>query len=223
MGFQIIYRNSLMLFIGIAIGIIVGFILKGKITNLAELKLQGFSLILLSLAVQLVILATPLAAWPWLVQNGNLIYMISMSVLLLGLLYNRQYGWSFWLIIIGTACNIVVIAQNQGAIPVDLDKLSLASGETVASIAQKFAEHSELSYRTPLTAASQLGWMGDVLYIPLPLFDSNVYSIGDMIISIGLAAFVIKTMLGHFQPKPKKTSSKDSDIETPTHTPVPLG
>lgn len=208
-----------MLFIGIVIGIIVGFVLKGKITNLAELKLQGFSLVLISLAVQLLILATPLASWPWLVQNGNLIYMISMAVLLLGLLYNRQYGWSFWLIIAGTACNIIVIAQNQGAIPVDLGKLSMASGESFASIAQKFAAHTELSYRTPLTPFSQLGWMGDIIYIPLPLFNSNVYSIGDIIISIGLAAFVIKVMLGHFRPKPKK----GRDLETPAHTPVALG
>lgn len=213
-----------MLFIGIAIGIIVGFVLKGKITNLAELKLQGFSLILISLAVQLVILATPLATWPWFVQNGNLIYMISMSVLLLGLLYNLQFGWSFWLICIGTACNIVVIAQNQGAIPVDLEKLSLATGDTVASMAQKFAEHSELSYRTPLTATSQLGWMGDVLYIPLPLFNSNVYSIGDVIISIGLGAFVVKTMLGDFRPKSKKKDrGKDAELEDQAHTPVALG
>ncbi len=210
-----------MLFIGIVIGIIVGLVLKGKITNLAELKLQGFSLVLISLAVQLAILATPLASWSWLVQNGNLIYMISMAVLLIGLLYNQHYGWSFWLIIIGTACNIVVIAQNQGAIPVDLGKLSLASGESVASIAQKFAAHTELSYRTPLTPASQLGWMGDVIYIPLPLFNSNVYSIGDIIISIGLAAFVIKVMLGHF--RPKKDKDKNKNIETSVHTPVALG
>lgn len=214
-----------MLFIGIVIGIIVGFALKGKITNLAELKLQGFSLVLLSLAVQLAILATPLAAIPWLVENGNLIYMITMCVLLLGLLYNLHYGWSFWLIIIGTASNIVVIAQNQGAIPVDLNKLSLASGETVTSIAQKFASHTELSYRTPLTSTSELGWMGDVIYIPVPLFNGNVYSIGDIIISIGLAAFVVKVMLGDFKPKSKKKlKDPDQDIETPVpHTPVALG
>ena len=72
-----------MLFIGIVVEIIIGLILKGKITNLAELKLQGFSLVLISLAVQLAILATPLATLPWLVQNGNLIYTISMAVLLL--------------------------------------------------------------------------------------------------------------------------------------------
>lgn len=210
-----------MLFIGIVIGIIVGLVLKGKITNLAELKLQGFSLVLISLAVQLAVLATPLAAWPWMVQNGNLIYMITMAVLLVGLLYNRQYGWSFWLIIVGTACNIVVIAQNQGAIPVDLNKLSMATGESVANIAQKFAAHTELSYRTPLTPLSQLGWMGDIIYIPLPLFNSNVYSIGDIIISIGLAAFVVKVMLGHF--RPKRGKNKNKDMETPVHTPVALG
>ncbi len=192
-----------MLFFGIVFGIIVGFVLKGKIVNLADLKLQGFSLVLISLAVQLAILATPLASLPWLIQNGNLIYVLSMDVLIVGLLYNRHFGWSFWLIIIGTACNIIVIAQNQGAIPVDLNKLSIALGESVASLSEKFAAHTELSYRTPLTPHSELGWMGDVIHIPLPFFNTNVYSIGDVIISIGLAAFVVKTMLGHFKPKEK--------------------
>ena len=193
-----------MLFFGIIFGIIVGFILKGKITYLADLKLQGFSLVIISLAVQLIVLATPLASLPWLVEHGNLVYVISMDVLLLGLLYNRRFGWSFWFIIIGTACNIIVIAQNAGAIPVDLPKLSLATGESVASISDKFAAHTELSYRTPLVADSQLSWMGDVIYIPFFPFNSNVYSIGDMLVAIGLAAFVIKTMLGHFRPKDKK-------------------
>jgi len=192
-----------MLFFGIVFGIIVGFVLKGKIVNLADLKLQGFSLVLISLAVQLAILATPLARLPWLIQNGNLIYVLSMDILIVGLLYNRHFGWSFWLIIIGTACNIIVIAQNQGAIPVDLNKLSIALGESVASLSEKFAAHTELSYRTPLTPHSELGWMGDVIHIPLPFFNTNVYSIGDVIISIGLAAFVVKTMLGHFKPKEK--------------------
>ena len=192
-----------MLFFGIVFGIIVGFVLKGKIVNLADLKLQGFSLVLISLAVQLAILATPLASLPWLIQNGNLIYVLSMDILIVGLLYNRHFGWSFWLIIIGTACNIIVIAQNQGAIPVDLNKLSIALGESVASLSEKFAAHTELSYRTPLTPHSELGWMGDVIHIPLPFFNTNVYSIGDVIISIGLAAFVVKTMLGHFKPKEK--------------------
>jgi hypothetical protein len=203
-----------MLFIGIFVGIIVGFILKGKITNLADLKLQGFSLVLISLAVQLAILATPLATLPWLVQNGNLIYVLSMDVLILGLLYNRRYGWSFWLIIIGTACNIIVVAQNGGAIPVDLNKLSLATGENVASLSDKFAAHTELSYRTPLTPQSDLGWMGDIIHIPLPFFNTNVYSIGDIIISIGLAAFVIKVMLGHFKPKDKKEAITTTSVTT---------
>src|SRR4051794_6632121 len=115
-----------MLFTGIIFGIIVGFILKGNILYLADLKLQGFSLVIISLAVQLAILATPLASLPWLIKNGNFIYVISRDVLILGLLYNRRFGWSFWLIILGTACNIIVIAQNGGAMPVDLPKLSQA-------------------------------------------------------------------------------------------------
>ena len=95
----------------------------------------------------------------------------------------------------------------------DLNKLSLATGESVTSLSGKFAAHTELSYRTPLTPQSDLGWMGDVIHIPLPLFSTNVYSIGDIIISIGLAAFVIKVMLGHFKPKDKK--------EGITTTPIP--
>jgi hypothetical protein len=196
-----------MLFLGILLGIIIGFCLKGKISYLADLKLHGLSLIVLSLVVQVVILSTPLAGLPWLIQNGNLVYTLAMVVLLLGLLYNRHFGWSFWLIIIGTACNIIVIAQNQGAIPVDLGKLSIVSGESVSSLNAHFTAHTELTYRTPLTPQSELGWMGDIIYIPLPLLDGNVYSVGDVLISLGLAAFIAKIMLGHFKPKEKKDDS----------------
>jgi hypothetical protein len=193
-----------MLFLGIIFGVIIGFGLKGKITHLADLKLHGISLVLISLAVQLAILASPLSTWPWFIQNGNLVYVISMVVLMLGLLYDRQYGWSFWLIIIGVASNIIVIAQNQGAIPVDLEKLSIVTGESVSSLRAQFAAGNQLSYRVPLTSQSELGWMGDVIHIPLPLLDTNIYSIGDVLISLGLAAFTVKAMLGHFKPKERK-------------------
>lgn len=191
-----------MLLLGIALGVVIGFALRGKFTNLADLKFQDFFLIIVSLVAQLLILASPLSRNSWVIENGALLYVLSLVILLLGLLYNWKLGWAFWLVILGAALNFLVITQNQGTIPVDLEKLSVVSGDSLAQLQAEFASKAELSYRHALNPDSKLPWLGDVIYIPLPLFNANVYSLGDIFIALGMAAFVPQVMLGKFSPRP---------------------
>jgi hypothetical protein len=189
-----------MLFSGIIIGLLIGLIWKGKISYLADLRLKTFYLIIISLVMQLLLLASPLAQFPWIIQNGALLYTISLDILLLGLMFNWRLGWSFRLIILGTLLNFIVIASNNGTIPVDLEKLSIVSNQSVVELKNQFEAHQELSYRHPLNDKSSLGFLGDVIYIPVPfLLDSNVYSLGDVCIALGLAWFVTGTMKGYYR------------------------
>ena len=187
-----------MILLGILVGAIVGLLFKGNLMNLGELHLKAFWLILASFVAQLVLLASPVGKVQWVIDNGALLYILTIDLLLLGLFYNWRLGWAFRLIIFGTLLNLLVIAVNNGTIPVDLDKLSLVSGQSVAELQNQFAAHSQLTYRHLLTGSSNLSFLGDVIYIPVPLLNGNVYSLGDICISLGLAWFVGSILMGHF-------------------------
>lgn len=184
-----------MLFLGILLGLILGLVLKGKLVNLVDLKFRAFYLVLLSLAIQLAILASPLSKQAWVIENGALIYILSLDLLMIGLMLNWKLGWGFRLVILGTALNFLVIIQNEGTIPVDLNKLADLDGTSVSSLSEQFSSHHQLSYRHPLNPNSQLSWLGDVIEISLPLLGGNIYSIGDIYIAVGLAWFVPAVML----------------------------
>ncbi len=200
-----------MLLLGILVGVLLGLILRGSFVNLAELKFKAFYLVLISFAAQLILLASPVSKLPWIIDNGALLYIISIDLLLLGLFYNWRLGWSFRLIIVGTLLNLLVIAVNSGTIPVDLDKLSVVSGQSVSELRTEFTSHAQLSYRHPLNDNSNLSWLGDVIYVPVLLLNGNVYSIGDVCISLGLAWFVTRVMVGYYNSAETKTEPEEAE------------
>ena len=186
-----------MLFLGIELGIIIGLTFKGKFGNLVELNLKAFYLILVALAIQIIIIASPVSTNSFILQFGNIIYISSIILLLIGLSLNWSMGWGFRLLIFGAALNFFVITVNLGAIPVDVNKLSVVSQESVSQLNQEFDSHTYFNYRRPIDNDTVFNWLGDVIYIPVPLLNTNVYSYGDICISLGLCWFTIDILKGN--------------------------
>ena len=46
-----------------------------------------------------------------------------------------------------------------------------------------------------LTETTRLGFLGDVIYLPLP-YENQLISIGDIVIDIGLVGFILRGMRG---------------------------
>lgn len=180
-----------MLFEAIIGGILIGWLLKGSLHNLAGVKLAGWPLILLSLALQTTILID-FHHYPLYPDSFYPIFYILSFLLLIAfsLLQKRQIGSI--MIGLGLLLNLIVIAANQGTMPVALNNLpEITIAELTSGESSPF--HSGMSDQTLFRQ------LGD--WIP-HLYKTNcLLSIGDLVLAAGVTVFTVQSMLA----PPRKT------------------
>ncbi|HKF85665.1 MAG TPA: MFS transporter [Candidatus Limnocylindrales bacterium] len=177
-----------MLIGGIALGLVLGLLLGGRIERLADIRLQYLPLLfvaviirfgteaLLGLGVGIVdVLRMPLLG-------------LAYGLLLFTLWHNRTYP-GLALALIGVALNGLVIMVNGGKMPVWMEAYAFAglTGDLNSVL------HIPL-YELDAEFILRLGPLADV--IPIPVWPvNNVASIGDLFLSAGLAFFLFATLL----------------------------
>jgi hypothetical protein len=164
----------------IVAGLIVGALLGGRIGNLARLQIAWWPLALLGLAVQLLLFSD---LGDRLVGDlGPLVYVASTLAVLAVVLRNvRVPGLA--LIALGAVSNLVAILANGGYMPAD--PAALASlGDEIGPGYSNSVVVADPALR-PLT---------DIFALPAWLPFANVFSIGDVLIGIGVAVAIAAGM-----------------------------
>jgi predicted MFS family arabinose efflux permease len=162
----------------------VAWALGAPLGRLAELKFRGESLVFAALAIQIV-LFTPLGrAFPGAaVRPGHIASYVAIIAFLA--LNVRRPG--IWLIAAGALSNTLVIAINGGVMPVSLGAWR-ASGR-----AADLVEHARRYNNTAgATAHSHLAFLGDIFPLPRGIPFAEAISIGDVLIILGMTAFVYR-------------------------------
>ena len=152
---------------------------------LTSLQPRYLWLLFVPLALQLIAFS-PLGASP---QFGEVLvkalYLASMMVAALALVLNRHLPGLIW-VAAGLALNFIVIALNGGLMP-------------VSPAAREFAGMPLLKGPTlnvlPMTSDSLLPWLGDILPLPAWIPFANVFSLGDILITIGGVIFIQKALV----------------------------
>src|SRR6187200_2126668 len=178
-----------MLIGGIALGLILGLIAGGHITNLAYIRLRRMGLIFAAVFLRFGTETLLNAGFPPAELLRLPLLAGSFALLLLALWPNRSYP-GISLAFIGILANAVVIVVNGGYMPIWEPALRLAGLEG--------ADIGALHYvlPTPLDAnfLLHLGPFADVIPIPFPLIQ-NVASIGDAFLTLGLASFLFAAVV----------------------------
>ncbi len=179
-----------MLIGGIALGLILGLVLGGRLDRLGEVRLRYVGL--LSIAVLLRFFTELLiTAGVDIVDTMRLPLLVTAYALLLFTLWHNRGYPGLALAFVGIAANGIVIAWNLGYMPVWLPALR-ASGLPTSSVDSPL--HVILNPGTAADFFSRLGPLSDV--VPLPVWPlQNVASVGDMFLSAGLAIFLFATLL----------------------------
>ncbi len=173
-----------MLIGGILLGLLLGLLAGGRITNLANIQLRWTWLLVAALAVRFGTEAL-LGAHVGIVQDLRVpLLAAGFAILLVGLWVNRGYpGLS--LAFLGILSNGVVIVINGGYMPIWGTSLT-AAGLTPADVTSTLHVIVQGDAAEFLTRALVLG---DVIPIPIPLI-RNVASLGDLFLSLGLSFFL---------------------------------
>jgi uncharacterized protein DUF5317 len=159
----------------IPIGILAGYAIGGRLEHLRQVRLRWVPVALIGLAVQVVLFAAPFGAWPeWVVP---LVYQASTLAVFIAVLRNLAIP-GVALIAIGAGCNLLAIVANGGWMPADPTALASVGGLPTGPSNSIVIANPALQ---PLT---------DLFALPSWLPFANVFSVGDVLIGLGIAATI---------------------------------
>lgn len=165
-------------------GLIIGFAAGGRLSALGEVRIRWWGVALGGLVFQLLLFGPPLADIVG--SAGPALYVGSSAAVLVALLANlRQPG--FAVIALGAGLNLAVIVANGGLMPSSPEAWALLSGVSALPV-------DHFSNSVIAGPETRLGFLGDIFVLPRPIPLANVFSIGDVVIGVGGAAFVVRTM-----------------------------
>ncbi|MDQ3867509.1 MAG: MFS transporter [Actinomycetota bacterium] len=160
------------------VGLLLAWLLRGRISRLVELELRFAPLVLTALAVQGVIFSRLGHGIPS--DVVVVLHLGSYGALAAFGLANRHVR-ALVPILFGMILNGVAITANGGRMPASHDALA------AAGLVTDGANVTDATHR--------LGFLGDVFALPAALPLANVFSIGDVLIALGVVGLVVSVAL----------------------------
>ncbi|MYL62016.1 hypothetical protein GLW07_01475 [Bacillus hwajinpoensis] len=190
-----------MVFDGILVAILVGYLRKGSLKGFAYLSFRAGWIFPLLLFIEVLIFSFQ-STYAWIGKLSAPLFMLIYIVGLTFLWLNRKMNIGIMILFIGVLLNFIVMALNGGRMPVSLESANILDTAYAEAIKNGlYGKHAVLTDRTALW------FLGDVIPITDPYPKDQVISIGDVIMNIGIFIFIQRVMV--------KTKHPDTLIQTP--------
>ena len=159
--------------IAVPIGIVLGLLIGGRLERLAQIRFEWAWLAVVGLAIQVALFSTPVGAslGP---GAGEALYVASTGMVLVAVWRNLALP-GLALVAAGAISNLIAIVANGGVMPTTVEALTAAG----LSVEDGFSNSAVLTdpVLAPLT---------DIFAIPAGLPFANVFSVGDVLIALGI-------------------------------------
>ena len=164
----------------VVIGIVVGYALGGRLDRLASVRVRWPWVAIAAFAVQVVLFLPGVG--DALGPVAQVVYVAS-DVAILGVILANVRLPGVALLAAGAACNVAAIVANGGSMP--------ASPGALASLGwSEPTGYSNSVVRTDVALAP----LTDIFALPAWLPFANVFSVGDVLIAVGLAVTIAAAM-----------------------------
>jgi len=182
-----------MIFLYAAIaGVLLGYVFGGRIHNLPSLRLRGIWLVLAGLVLQLLIF--PLfSAKPLLPYATGPLHILSYALVFAFLAVNLRTR-PLVAIGVGALLNFAAILANGGRMPASATALERAELIETADRLAAVGTHGNVLL---MGESTRLNVLGDWLYLPGAVPGATAFSIGDVMILIGLVWLIVRGMREH--------------------------
>jgi hypothetical protein len=164
----------------LVLGLVTGTLAGGRLTGLGELQFRWPWVMVGGLFVQVVLFSD--AVTSWIGQAGPPIYVVSTAAVIAAVLANHAIT-GIPVVAVGAVSNFLAIVANGGYMPASPAAVQ-AQGRVESTAYSNSAVVPDPILR-PLT---------DVFAMPTWLPFANVFSIGDVLIGIGVAIVVVTAM-----------------------------
>ena len=179
-----------MVFDGIIISLIVGFFRKGNLKSLPHLRFTYGWIFPLLLGIEIIVFVFQNKI-KILGQASGYIYIAVYILGLIFLLVNRKNP-GFILICLGVLLNFLPIVLNGGRMPVSLKAASVLDPGYIDALKNGlYAKHAIL------TNSTRLGFLGDIIPLTKPYPKTQIISIGDIVMNLGIFFYIQYLMLRH--------------------------
>jgi hypothetical protein len=178
--------------IAILIGLVIGLLGGGRPSHLARLRLRWLWLVPLSLLIQLLIFPLFSDA-PLLPYATAPLHLLSYTLVGVWLIANLRV---IPLIVtgVGALANFLVIALNGGRMPASITALQRAGSERAAA---ELVQYGIYANGVRMGNATRFNVLGDWLYLPEWMPFATAFSIGDVLIMVGLAWLIARGMVAN--------------------------
>lgn len=163
----------------IPIGIVTGYLLGGRLDRLGSLRFRWAPVALIGLAVQIGLFSAPFTEA--IGDAGPPIYVASTAAVLVAVARNVAIP-GVALVALGAASNLLAILANGGYMPADPGALASTGG-----IGSGYSNSS-------IVADPVLRPLTDIFALPSWVPFTNVFSVGDVLIGVGIAGAIAIAM-----------------------------
>lgn len=171
------------------LGLAVGYLRGGRLKNLTRLELRGAGLILAAFVIQLLIFPLPGLPGPLIPWGTAFLHLTSYALLAGFVVLNRREG-GIVLLGMGMLLNVLVISANGGYMPTYPQLLEWAG---LRKAAQALAAEGFYGNNVCIGCegiSTRLTFLGDVFATPDWVPGANVFSLGDLVLALGLVYFL---------------------------------
>jgi MFS family permease len=167
------------------LGLAVAWALGANPARLADVRFRGSVLVFAALAIQIAIYTSLNAHVPpaW----DAPLHVLSYVLLICFLLVNVRVP-AFWLVGFGLLSNVAVIFSNGGRMPVSGEAWQAAGKSLSVFNSEGISDNNVLA-----NADTHLRWLSDIFAVPAQVPMASVLSIGDVMMVIGMVAFVYRS------------------------------
>lgn len=169
-----------MLFETMAVAFLLALLVGGKLRNLEQVRFRHVWLMIVAFLLQFGLDAAAVRGQIWVSEARIFVHLFSYLLLFLAIYLN----WSIpgmKLIGFGILMNFLVIAANQGMMPVRGDILPAELRSLLAS--GKNGTHGIID------AGTRLKYLADLIYVPLP-YQKSLLSFGDVAMDLGVLVLI---------------------------------
>jgi hypothetical protein len=179
----------------LGLGVAAGYVIGGRLDNLSRLRFRWPWLVVAALVIRAAILLSPLRH----IDGVQYVYLAALTALVAWSLWQIELVRGIWLIAVGSALNLVVIATNGSRMPV--------APELAGSLVHS-GQSGQYMLMSPETS---LNWLADWIAVPGPIgrWLVEAYSPGDVVVAIGIGvviALAMRSQTGSVETRPRIVS-----------------
>lgn len=192
------------------LGLVIGYLFGGRLKNLATVEFKGLVPIVAAVVLQYGSQFASDFGLTVLRPYGPVIFLCSFVLILWVIWMNRRIP-PLVLTGLGVFLNILVIAANGGKMPVSPEALH-AGG--LSHYLQPLQGQEVLTHQV-LSDATRLRFLADIFALPKAYPRARVFSVGDVLLSLGVVWFLAAGMAARLTRRKKSRGAEVTRLTKP--------